>query len=1109
MPGDFSRKTFVPAKRYSGVLMQQGRVQLDADWNEQWEIARHLSRLEARDVIGACGVPQSSDGFRVSAAPDSRDLLISAGRAYVDGLLCEWDASPMPVAIEAATSTLTPETLAVDGRAYAAGQWVRLSAPSVPAPRTFRIASVTANSIRLEGALAEFASATTGSLLRVNSYLQQPDLPNPAPPLTAGDFLVYLEAWQHEVNALDDPAIRESALGGPDTAIRLKTIAQVKLLPVAAGQTAPQCGGLFPEWNALTARPTGRLNARTQQTAAATPCQLPPTAGFTRLENQLYRVEVQRGGTRANATFKWSRDNAIVETAIEKIDGVNLTVADLGKDEALGFGPGQWVELLDPESEMKAAPRPLARIAGIDAGARVITLESPVATPAAKLRRWDQGGATATASGVAMPAGFVELESGVQVQFTEGSYRAGDYWLIPARTATGDIEWPGAPQPPAGVRHSFCRIATLRINADGQISLQDCRRLFPSLTELPGLDAGMRVTGVFGIAATGARTPLLNDSDVTTASIAGGIDVELDTPIAPESVSRPTAHVTLSRPLEASGSSAGFLDVMLASRLNVNANRIEWRLTNGSRATLDGLGQPAEGERGFLARLTLKGNRIWSRDNPNLFLDGDAFGLRPANSDGTRLRLPSGDSRAGGDFETWFWLRRATAAPFTLTAAAQPVTIRAAGLAELVGDIVITGAGGAPTAAGAPVTRVNIQVTTSLPLTSPLAGNFTDATLTIDDPRLLNTSGTFNPTSVVNGVGGAGLAFEQGQAPNIFQGQRVNANSVVFPGVPLDPGSAPRTLRIKNLRVAAALGANATTANNQVFAFVSIPSAATLNNAAGTPINNANVTVAFVQDELSTRVRLPNGQAGPFLFNGLVPLNPQMLDAPNPNEQAAPSFFLDYTEGFNSAFKVRKAGPTSLSQTLANQETGWDNDGPGAIPFAPGLPAVGSLGVANSGTLLQARFTNVPAGVRLFVTTRDVRTEDPDGPPRAVLTGGGAQAGLANGVPLREVVLVNGAGVVAWEWQSANAEPAPTTASFAIVVASAAQALGNNALAQQANVAATLAPLTASSAQSPIPRFDLRGAQSTPMFIRQIQRTTPLDRPFNPGGGVIVVDPIR
>jgi hypothetical protein len=35
------------------------------------------------------------------------------------------------------------------------------------------------------------------------------------------------------------------------------------------------------------------------------------------------------------------------------------------------------------------------------------------------------------------------LEDGVQIQFSaDGEYRTGDYWLIPARVATGNVAWP-------------------------------------------------------------------------------------------------------------------------------------------------------------------------------------------------------------------------------------------------------------------------------------------------------------------------------------------------------------------------------------------------------------------------------------------------------------------------------------------------------------------------------------------------------------------------------------------------------------------------------------------------------------------------------------------
>ena len=64
MPGDYSRETFDKHNHYTGVRMQQGRVQLDADWNEQLAIQRHRTETEALDVIGACGVPQATDGFK-------------------------------------------------------------------------------------------------------------------------------------------------------------------------------------------------------------------------------------------------------------------------------------------------------------------------------------------------------------------------------------------------------------------------------------------------------------------------------------------------------------------------------------------------------------------------------------------------------------------------------------------------------------------------------------------------------------------------------------------------------------------------------------------------------------------------------------------------------------------------------------------------------------------------------------------------------------------------------------------------------------------------------------------------------------------------------------
>jgi hypothetical protein len=88
MPADRSRTLFDHSKHYSGVVMQQGRVQLDADWNEQLAIQQHRTTKETVDVIGACGAPKKTDSFFITQAPHGNDLVIGPGEIYVDGLMC-------------------------------------------------------------------------------------------------------------------------------------------------------------------------------------------------------------------------------------------------------------------------------------------------------------------------------------------------------------------------------------------------------------------------------------------------------------------------------------------------------------------------------------------------------------------------------------------------------------------------------------------------------------------------------------------------------------------------------------------------------------------------------------------------------------------------------------------------------------------------------------------------------------------------------------------------------------------------------------------------------------------------------------------------------------
>ena len=458
MKGDFTRTTFDAKRHFSSVRMQQGRVQLDADWNEQLDISAHRVEIEARDLIGRCGGPLHDAGLAIAAAvgdlPPAQqaaagaltlrpgDLFISAGRYYVDGILCEND---QPV--------------------LATGQ------PDLP---------VDAEIVRVGDNLTKLV-----------------------PPPQAGVYLVYADVWSRHLTAIEAPHILETALGGPDTCTRTKTVWQVKLLRAGNVGADINCATEVLAWGQVTAKPTGKLSARAEPGAVSTdPCIVAPGAGYRRLENQLYRVEVHKSGTLGNATFKWSRDNGSILTTWESKAGNDLTVGSIGRDQPLGFAAGQWIELTDDDRDQRGEAGTLVRL--VKAEGKVLTIDPASAgtdpvdralfKTNPKIRRWDSAGPV----DIQVPGGnqgFVPLEGGVEVKFSAGSYRTGDYWLIPARTATGDVEWPKdptnnnapIPQPPHGIEHHYCRLAVAEFNAGQWTIKSDCRELFPPATELTSL----------------------------------------------------------------------------------------------------------------------------------------------------------------------------------------------------------------------------------------------------------------------------------------------------------------------------------------------------------------------------------------------------------------------------------------------------------------------------------------------------------------------------------------------------------------------------------------------------------------------------------------------
>jgi len=283
---------------------------------------------------------------------------------------------------------------------------------------------------------------------------------------------VYLQAWQRLVTALDDPDLREPALGQADTTARLQTVWRViaRLVAVDLSKApGPFCPLMYKSVSTRPGSP-GQLTVSTSGALGDCGCDPVPAAGYRGIENQLYRVEIHRGGSAGGATFKWSRENGSVVSAVTAIRGAGdvVHVDSLGPDVNLGFSPGQWVELTDDRYQFGLtpnAPGTLYRIQRTDKENLTLTLSAPVPVNSldvsrnARVRRWDQSGPAAGELGVAITAGTpIELENGVQVTFSPGDYQPGDYWTIPSRTASGRLDWPPganggyAAQPPEFVQ---------------------------------------------------------------------------------------------------------------------------------------------------------------------------------------------------------------------------------------------------------------------------------------------------------------------------------------------------------------------------------------------------------------------------------------------------------------------------------------------------------------------------------------------------------------------------------------------------------------------------------------------------------------------------------
>ncbi len=181
-------------------------------------------------------------------------------------------------------------------------------------------------------------------------------------------------------------------------------------------------------------------------------------------------------------------------------------------------------------------------------------------------------------------------------------------------------------------------------------------------------EPGIHIEDIYIISAD-TKKPLANDSVISVDDLAGGIMAICDKQIDPGTIKnrKPTCFVTLDLPYPFNSGDVnlwgsdviGFQPLILAADPEFDVKVIYWNPTENTKSWLKNqlFQRMAELNSGdpILAHLTLKGNFIRAKEDPYLYLDGEAYGV-PEGDNKTNLNLPSGNGRRGGDFEMWFWL---------------------------------------------------------------------------------------------------------------------------------------------------------------------------------------------------------------------------------------------------------------------------------------------------------------------------------------------------------------------------------------------------------------------------------------------------------------------
>jgi hypothetical protein len=334
-----------------------------------------------------------------------------------------------------------------------------------------------------------------------------------------GNAVAALLATEQSISATEDQALREVALGGPDTGARTRLMQHFVLIPTAASQCPAAEQGL-----AETLKQMGLLlNPATLEleyaatlkvsffppTQSTDPCCPPAQGGYLGSDNQLVRVAVASFSA-GSGTLLWGWNNASFLYRAKVVSPQVLRLTQTPIDASHTPQPGQAIEILRTtmvlgnvaDDDYVAARNGLVVTLGTgtiyDPVSQQLTLPAGTNLPSDVhtlfVRLWQD--AVPFTSGVTVQ---LDAVSGLAVTVNipalpTAPLTSRPFWCFAVRPNTPQSVYPErylqSPQHPDGPRQWLCDLAIVEAPvptagaAGGWTVIADCRKHFKPLTEV-------------------------------------------------------------------------------------------------------------------------------------------------------------------------------------------------------------------------------------------------------------------------------------------------------------------------------------------------------------------------------------------------------------------------------------------------------------------------------------------------------------------------------------------------------------------------------------------------------------------------------------------------